>query len=91
MALHTGGQDRLHIVKKRLLEYRTAPVALLTNGGQEGRVSLHDQLKRYTEDDADPLPARLMQKYIAYARAYVNPVLSTEAKQVRLLEQIMLL
>ena len=81
----SGGSDRAHVAKKRLLEYREAPVAQLTNGVEEGRTSLQDQLKIYTTDDADPLPARLMQKYIAYARAYVHPSLSPEAKGVRLL------
>lgn len=35
-----------------------------------------------TELDQDPVPHRLLRKYIAYARTHVHPVLSSEAKQV---------
>ena len=45
-------------------------------------MSLEDQLKVYGEEDADPLPQQLMQKYIAYARTFVHPTLSPDAKQV---------
>ena len=69
------------MAKKRLLEYKVAP-ALITHEGEQGRVNLEDQLKVYTKDDADPLPQQLMQKYIAYAKAYVHPLLSPEAKEV---------
>jgi hypothetical protein len=70
------------VAKKRLLEYRNAPAALLTDGGAEGRVGLVDRLKTYTDTDADLMPPSLMRKYIAYARTYVQPTLSTEAKKV---------
>jgi DNA helicase MCM8 len=32
--------------------------------------------------DDDPLPPQLLRKYIAYAKQYVHPRLSDEAKQV---------
>ena len=69
------------MAKKRLLEYRRTP-ALLTIKGEPSRMSLEDQLKVYGEEDADPLPQQLMQKYIAYARMFVHPTLSPDAEQV---------
>ena len=69
------------MAKKRLLEYRRTP-ALLTNTGEPSRTSLEDELKVYGEEDADPLPQQLMQKYIAYARTFIHPTLSPDAKQV---------
>ena len=70
------------MAKKRLLEYRSAPAGLLTNGEGEGRVGLLERLKRFTEADADLMPPSLIRKYIAYARTYVHPTLSPGAKQV---------
>jgi len=73
------------VAKKRLLEYRSAPAGLLTDGEGEGRVGLLDWLKTYTDTDADLMPPSLMRKYIAYARTYVHPTLSPGAQQVFLL------
>ena len=78
----SGADERQHAAKRRLLEYGKAP-ALLTHKGEDSRVSLEDQLKVYTNEDADPMPPQLMQKYIAYARTYVHPTLSAAAKKVR--------
>lgn len=78
---NVGGPDRALAAKRRLLGHTTTP-ALLTHKGEAGRVGLEEQLKVYTADDADPMPPALMQKYIAYARAYVQPVLSEAAKKV---------
>lgn len=58
------------------------------NGGNSGRLKLEEQLKVYTDDDSDPVPAELMQKYIAYARTYVNPTLSSAAKKVECLRHL---
>lgn len=80
--LASGGKEREQAAKRRLLEFRRAPTALLTGGPGQSRLKLQERLKEYTEDDADPVPLNLMRKYIAYARAYVNPVLCAEAKQV---------
>lgn len=79
-----GGPERARAAKRRLIEYGRAP-ALLTHKGEAGRVSLEDQLKKYTADDDDPMPPALIQKYIAYAKTYVKPSLSDAAKAVSLL------
>ena len=46
--------------------------------------TLEATIQVYTEEDQDPLPLPLLRKYISYARAHVRPVLSDEAKEVRL-------
>lgn len=38
--------------------------------------------KPFCSEEAEPLPQALLKKYIAYARQYVSPVLSPEAKEV---------
>lgn len=43
---------------------------------------IEDRLRVQYVQDFEPLPPRLLRKYIAYARKYVSPVLSEEAREV---------
>jgi len=44
--------------------------------------SLHDRLALRDGENIDHIPAMLMKKYISYAREYVHPKLSPEAKKI---------
>uniref|UniRef100_A0A7S2ZNK1 DNA helicase n=1 Tax=Rhodosorus marinus TaxID=101924 RepID=A0A7S2ZNK1_9RHOD len=44
------------------------------------RISLEKRLQKYRCDS--PLPSVLFRKYISYARAHINPILSNSAKRV---------
>lgn len=82
--------DRAQAAKQRLKAARAArgaaggAAAAVDSGGGSGaaRVPLEEQLLAHIAADADPVPVQLLRKYIAYARAYVHPVLSDDAKQV---------
>lgn len=45
------------------------------------RLPLAESLLVYAKEDAEPPPPQLLKKFIAYARAYVHPLLSEEAKE----------
>ena len=82
-----GEVDRAQAAKQRLKMHRAARSTQAGGSSLAGpgnRASLEDRLLLYTAADADPVPQQLLRKYIAYARAYVHPKLSDEAKQVRL-------
>jgi len=48
-------------------------------GESENRMSLSDRLRWVTDFQKQPLPADLVRDYIAYAREYCKPKLTTEA------------
>ncbi|KAK9914958.1 hypothetical protein WJX75_002939 [Coccomyxa subellipsoidea] len=85
LAMHSGEVDRAQAAKQRLKMHRAARSTQAGGSSLAGpgdRASLEDRLLLYTAADADPVPQQLLRKYIAYARAYVHPKLSDEAKQV---------
>ncbi len=51
-----------------------------SSGGSDGS-SLRDRLQLAAVDN-DPIPSWLMRKYISYARKFVRPKLSADAKRV---------
>jgi DNA helicase MCM8 len=61
---------------------QTSQKGLHAAGDAGHQPSLEEHLMVYTAADTDPVPAQLLRKYIAYARAYVHPSLSREAKEV---------
>ena len=50
--------------------------------GDEDERSLLERLKIRRGEEIDPVPSRLLRKYIGYARKYVHPHLSAEAADV---------
>jgi DNA replicative helicase MCM subunit Mcm2 (Cdc46/Mcm family) len=81
--------DRAQAAKQRLLEYRPMQLALpapgdeLVTAAPPPRAKLAQRLQMTQQDSAvHTLPVPLLRKYIAYARAYVHPKLSDEARQV---------
>ena len=48
------------------------------------RLPLEQQLRACSAARSNPVPVQLLRKYIAYARTFVAPVLSAEAKDVRI-------
>jgi len=50
--------------------------------GDEDERSLLERLKIRRGEEIDPVPSRLLRKYIGYARKYVHPHLSIEAADV---------
>lgn len=50
--------------------------------GDEDERSLLERLKIRRGEEIDPVPSRLLRKYIGYARKYVHPHLSVEAADV---------
>ena len=87
MAAHSGLAARAHAARAGLLEGSAAPTLLITEtagAGAEGgvrRKALCDSLRQRKPDD-EPLPPQLLRKYIAYARQYVHPTLTSEAAAV---------
>ena len=51
----------------------------------ESQKPLDERLKRQPSDALDLLPAALLRKYVAYARKYVHPKISSECAKVRCL------
>ncbi|KAG7670797.1 hypothetical protein Ndes2526B_g01449 [Nannochloris sp. 'desiccata'] len=92
MAAHSGIAARAHAARAGLLllnnnngygSTTTGAPLLITNGGPEckQRPPLRERLKLRKPDD-EPLPPQLLRKYIAYARQYVHPILTSEAAAV---------
>eukprot|EP00887_Chlorella_sp_A99_P007436 scaffold2.g7436.t1 len=85
MALHSGIPSRAVAARSRLLLTAGASAPLLLTDGREsacgGQPSLLERLQQRRPDD-DPVPPQLLRKYIAYARQYCHPRLSTGAKAV---------
>ncbi|GAX76612.1 hypothetical protein CEUSTIGMA_g4058.t1 [Chlamydomonas eustigma] len=86
LALHSGQAGRPEAARQRLLEFRSQSVPLLPgpSGSSQhdpSRLPLSQRLMTRHGDD-DPLPPQLLRKYIAYAKQYVHPRLSDEARQV---------
>ena len=48
------------------------------------RLPLEQQLRACSAATSNPVPVQLLRKYIAYAKTFVAPVLSAEAKEVRI-------
>jgi DNA helicase MCM8 len=91
MAAHSGIAARAHAAHAGLLllnnntSTTTGAPLLITNGAVAAtgrqRPALSEYLKRRKPDD-EPLPPQLLRKYIAYARQYVHPILTSEAATV---------
>ncbi|CAD7699627.1 unnamed protein product [Ostreobium quekettii] len=85
MSIHSGAPDRARTAKQRLLD--CAPARDLLPSGQGGqppaRLPLSERLKAQGgEGESSHMPVQLLRKYIAYARQYVHPHISREAKAV---------
>ncbi|KAJ2781936.1 hypothetical protein H4R18_002577 [Coemansia javaensis] len=71
---HNGGQQQQHQQQQQQHPGRQAP----DGGGEAG--SLRSWLRLQPGERVDAIPVPLLRKYVAYARKYVHPRLSAEAR-----------
>ena len=64
------------------IETSISDQSILLLCGDEDERSLLERLKIRRGEEIDPVPSRLLRKYIGYARKYVHPHLSVEAADV---------
>lgn len=74
-----GAQDRLEGPRRSKSSARSSPV-LFNNDHCENLLS--DRIKCKKPEEESMLPTELLRKYILYARRYVAPVLSNDAKEI---------
>ncbi|GMH34114.1 hypothetical protein BSKO_01948 [Bryopsis sp. KO-2023] len=80
MALHSGAPSRRHAAHRSSSQSDRS--AFLSSATQSDPNSLEGRLKLKPNEEASLLPTQLLRKYIAYARMYVTPRLSNDAKTV---------
>ncbi|XP_057865260.1 probable DNA helicase MCM8 isoform X2 [Cryptomeria japonica] len=79
MALHSGSEDRFNSSKESLFQVnQSAEEGNLRNGSLAARLRLNP----VQDHDFVPLPGPLLRKYIAYAKQFVFPRISTAAAEV---------
>jgi DNA helicase MCM8 len=91
MNLHSGFEDEHHVPKRQDAMYtqfdndrKAASTQSYRPGATQLDAGMNKRLREYLRPGKKfiPMPPRLLRKYIAYARKYVHPVLSDDAKQI---------
>ncbi|KAL3683899.1 hypothetical protein R1sor_001921 [Riccia sorocarpa] len=78
LALHAGSSKRKHAAKQAFRILGSVQAAVGSDASLKSRVKLDP----ITDRDFAPLPAPLLRKYIAYAKQYVNPRMTSAAAKV---------
>ncbi|GLG92695.1 DNA replication licensing factor REC [Gryllus bimaculatus] len=79
MALHSGMK---HALNQSLSQLSGTSRNSQNSESDEKQLSLGERLKLRSGEAIDPVPHQLLRKYLAYARKYIHPILSSEAAEV---------